>query len=133
MRRHPSNLLALICALFMLVAQYAGHAHWIGHLNAAHAGSSDDAALLSLSPSLPHALPAPATYPRGDDDRSGDEPSEFCSTCVAFTALASAPPTANPLLVFAQAGADALPESSPARVAAGSASPYPARAPPSVL
>jgi hypothetical protein len=68
LRHHP--LIALFCVLCLLGAQQAAHAHFVGHLGAA----AETTAVHS-----------------GSDEAPGLE--YVCTTCAAFSALSSAPPS----------------------------------------
>ncbi|MDO8931380.1 MAG: hypothetical protein Q7U97_03215 [Rhodocyclaceae bacterium] len=110
-RLHP--LIAVLCALFLLGAQQAAYAHFLGHLGLGtetvvqEGGDADHGAASTLS--------------------------HVCTTCAAFAALDSAPPPS--VLAHAAERIDlAVFAGRPvAAVAAHPAPPYASRAPPAVL
>jgi hypothetical protein len=102
-------LLAILCAVCMLGAQQAAYAHHVGHI-----GSTTQAA------------PAPA-------DDNGDAQFHACASCAVFAGLAAAPPAYVSLIAAAHGVATLLPDIPTAYIAARSALPYTARAPPAVL
>ena len=102
-------LLAVLCAVCMLGAQHAAYAHYIGHI-----GSAAEA----------------ASVPTGDN---GDAPLHACASCAVFAGLAAAPPSCFPPLAVAHAATTLLPDIPTAYIAARSALPYTARAPPALL
>lgn len=113
MSRRPSPLIAFICVLFLLGAQQAACAHWIGHVGAAVGMAS-----------------APAS---GNNRDAGDATFHVCTTCAAFATLDAAPPAFVPPIVVTLAVAISVPDIPTAHVPARTASPYTARAPPVVL
>ncbi|MCX7166065.1 MAG: hypothetical protein NTV11_07300 [Rhodocyclales bacterium] len=109
--RRPSPLIVIICALFLLGAQQAAYAHWIGHIGSAASTTS---------------------APDGDGDY-GDAPSHACMSCAAFAALNATPPSSVSPIAVAHATAIPFPDIPTAYIPAHSALPYTARAPPAVL
>ena len=108
MRARSSPLIAILYALFLLGAQQAAFAHWISHI-----GSAAGAA---------------AQY--GDQDNHGDAPGHSCNVCVAYAALAAAPPSFVAPSAVSQTTAEPVPESTYRHVPARPAPPYASRAPP---
>ena len=102
-------LLAILGAVSMLGAQHAAYVHYIGHI-----GSAAEA----------------ASVPAGDN---GDAPLHACASCAVFAGLAAAPPAVVQPLAVARATATLLPDIPTAYIAAPSALPYTARAPPAIL
>lgn len=113
MSRRPSTLIAFICALFLLGAQQAAYAHWIGHLGTAA-----------------NAVSHPAGGEHRDD---GEASSHICTTCAAFVSLNAAPPVFVAPIVISLTSVISFPDIPLAHVPAHSASFYTARAPPAVL
>ena len=110
-RLHP--LIVVLCALFLIGAQQAAYAHFLGHLGFAVETQAGD---------------------RGDAGHdAGDTLSHVCTTCAAFAALDAAPPVVAMPPPLANAAATALAPAASAHVAARSTLPYAARAPPTVL
>ncbi|HEX8988298.1 MAG TPA: hypothetical protein VF816_10080 [Rhodocyclaceae bacterium] len=108
LRNHP--LIALLCALCLLGAQWAAHAHYASHLAsgtvAFHAtGSADEAPAIE----------------------------RICQTCAAYAALASAPPSHPIIPGVVRLAAQAPLAAAPIFVPAPGAPPYASRAPPDVL
>lgn len=111
-RRHP--LIVLLCVVFLLGAQQAAYAHFLGHLGIAAETTASD----------------------GGDSEHGAATtlSHVCTTCAAFSALGGAVPVGD-------AAPPRCVEAVPAALAAASATPFVtragppagARAPPSVL
>lgn len=113
MRRRPSPLIVVVCALFLLGTQQAAYAHWISHIGAAiHTGSARDS---------------------GDSSDHGDALSHAGTSCAAFAALAAAPPAFVAQIPLARITASPFPNISPVYLPARSRSPYTACAPPAVL
>lgn len=113
MRREPSRLIAIICALLLLGAQQAAYVHWISHIGAAASATS-----------------APD---RGNNSDDHNALSHACMTCAAFAALNAAPPTFIAPMALVHAAARFVPDIPHAHLPALSASPYSARAPPALL
>lgn len=111
-RRHP--LIVLLCAVFLLGAQQAAYAHFLGHLGIAAETTASD----------------------GGDNEHGAATtlSHVCTTCAAFSALGGAAPAADaPAFDFLEPTASALPLPAAAPFVARAGPPAGARAPPSVL
>ena len=110
-RLHP--LIVVLCALFLIGAQQAAYAHFLGHLGCAAETQASD---------------------RGDAGHdAGDTLSHVCTTCAAFAALDAAPPVVAMPLSLASAATTDAPPALAERVTARTARPYAARAPPAVL
>ena len=112
MRRHPSPLIAVLCALFLLEAQQAAFVHWIGHI-----GISVGA----------------ASAPHGEDSGDGDAPSHTCTSCATFAALTAAPPAVNAPIPVPDPAAKSFALIPSAHLPAPQAPPYASRAPPAIL
>ena len=115
MRRRSSPLFALVCAFFLLFAQGAAFAHWIGH-----AGADVQNA---LSTSIEeNATGKPAGQHEGADEQ--------CLSCLAYAGIVAAPP----LDIAPPASQGAVPgpcsEVVATPVVSRSILPYGARAPP---
>lgn len=114
MRRHRLQpLIALLCALFLLGAQQAAYAHFLGHIGFAEEVVAQDG---------------------GDSEHGAASTlSHVCTTCAAFAALDAAPPVA-PVPVPAATAVVALPISAtPAELPIRAAAAYSPRAPPAVF
>lgn len=109
LRTHP--LIALLCALCLLGAQQAANAHFIGHLGTAAAATTFDKNAADESPAL----------------------ERICSTCAAFAALSSAPPSHVALLAAVRTLFAPPVVVVPIFTPAPAAPPYASRAPPVVL
>lgn len=111
-RRHP--LIVLLCALFLLGAQQAAYAHFLGHLGIAAETTASD----------------------GGDKEHGAATtlSHVCTTCAAFSAIDGAAPGAEaPAVGLLELAAPALSLPAVAPFVTRAGPPAGARAPPSVL
>ena len=103
-------LLAILAALCMLGVQQAAYVHVVGHMEGGVAQT--------------------ASAPAGDNQ---DAPLHACTTCALLAGLAAAPPAFVSPIALANAVAISLPDIPTAYIAARSALPYTARAPPAFL
>lgn len=112
-RRRPHPLIVLLCALFLLGAQQAAYAHFIGHLGSA----------------------AETTAQEGGDAGHGAAATlaHVCTTCAAFAALGMAPPAAPPSLPANAVPTSPIRPPAASRIAVPAVPPCGARAPPIVL
>jgi len=114
MRRSPFHpLIAILCALFLLGAQQAAYAHFVGHLGIAAEIEAKD----------------------GGDSEHGTATtlSHVCTTCAAFTALDAPLRPTPPGFLAAPAVSVAYGQAAVRRWTATAAPPYGARAPPAIL
>ncbi|MDD5176598.1 MAG: hypothetical protein PHQ05_09280 [Sterolibacterium sp.] len=107
------QLIVLLCALLLLVAQQAAFVHLIGHFSFA----------------------AESVTQQGNEDNHGSESNlaHGCTTCLAFTALAAAAPLLAQLPAMLSALAETPLRAEFPWVHSSSLLPYAARAPPIVL
>jgi hypothetical protein len=108
-RSHP--LIALLCALCLLGAQQAANAHFIGHLGT--------------------AAKTAAFHKAGGDELPALD--SICTTCAAFAALSSAPPSHVDVLAAVRTSLAQPAVAAPVFIPARAAPPYASRAPPAVL